>query len=490
MEQEVILDDPIEIPHNTLSVYTFYRNERERKKVERLMNTILNRRPILVRGFFGEGKTRSAALAARGIEEIILNGDKQFIKKYGKLQIVFALPLRKLRDEVFRNYFPDCGFKLKAHDEVCPSLKQRLKQRKDYLIALAEHMKNDNCIYQKHIDNLKQAMRNNRIIVTTHTLAILPTVLSYLMKKKPLVIFDEAEDFLERISEGLHEDVVEAIKQIDEKLYKKIKRMLKKEQHKYFMRHSTLKQLLRDSVFLSATFPRVIEEYYYLLVDRELDTTWVFSIGSRPKDVMIIYRDKLLWKKYSEWKATVLTQVVEISRFAVNKYNVLGIVSRNYALTNDLQSILEKMGYRVVSDLEKDFRKKMDVAQVIIVTTKGKLYRGVNILRKGISDINVVIGFYQGSFQKEHYPLIADYLTELAGEEVFSTYVREMTYAKNLQSLYRFVRKKENRHVMILFDWRFHEAFYHFFRNKLYDEIMRVEVDDLNKVADIARQYI
>ena len=103
MEQEVILDDPIEIPHNTLSVYTFYRNERERKKVERLMNTILNRRPILVRGFFGEGKTRSAALAARGIEEIILNGDKQFIKKYGKLQIVFALPLRKLRDEVFRN---------------------------------------------------------------------------------------------------------------------------------------------------------------------------------------------------------------------------------------------------------------------------------------------------------------------------------------------------------------------------------------------------
>jgi len=484
-----VLREPVEPPRNTLSIYMFYQNEAERKKVEYLMNKILHRRPLLIRGFFGERKTRTAALATRAIEELMLS-DQQFVKEYGRLQLIFALPLRKLRDEVFRTYFPDMGFVLRAHDEICPGLRARLRSGKEYLIALAEHVKNDSCMYVKHIDNLKTALMNGRVIVTTHSLAVLATLLSYLMKKKPLVIFDEAEDYLEHIANGLHEDVVEAVKYIDVNMYNKIRRMMKKEQHKYYMRYSTFKQLLRDAVFISATFPRTIEENYHLLVDRELNTTWLFSMGNKSKDVMVIYRDMLLWKKYNEWKPIVLPQVAEIIRISVPRHGVVGIVSRNYEMTKDLEDLIMRMGFAVVSDLDPDFRSKIDTAQVIIVTTKGKLYRGINILRSNLSDVPIVLAFYQGKSPSEHYPYLSDYLMEHAGEDVFRMYVREMVYAKNLQSLYRFIRKRENRHVMVLFDWRFHEAFYHFFRNKLYDEIVHVEVDDLNKIVDVVKQYI
>jgi len=483
------IDDAIEVPKNIRSVYVFYADESERKKVERLMNTMLHRRPLLIRGFFGEKKTRTTALAARAIEELMVS-DMQFKREYGNLQIIFALPLRKLRDEVFKTYFNDVGFRLKAHDEVCDALRVRLNSGKDYLIALAEHVKNDNCVYVRHIDNLKAAMFNNRVVVTTHTLAILPTLLSYIMKKKPLVVFDEAEDYLEHVARGLDEDVVEAVKNIDVNMYNRIRRMLKKEQHKYYVRYSTFRQLLRDAVFISATFPRTVEENYHFLVDRELNTTWLFSTNCREKDVMVIYRGMLLWNKRGEWKSVVFPQVAELVRLSVAKYGVVGIVSRNYELTSDLENLIGGMGFTVVSDLDQDFRSKIDVAQVIIVTTKGRLYRGVNILRKGLNDVPVVVAFYQGKTPNEHYPYLADYLLEHAGEEMFKTYVRELVYAKNLQSLYRFIRKRENRHVIVLFDWRFHEAFFHFFRNKLYDEIVRVEVDDLSKICDVAKQYI
>uniref|UniRef100_A0A7J2TCC3 Helicase ATP-binding domain-containing protein n=1 Tax=Ignisphaera aggregans TaxID=334771 RepID=A0A7J2TCC3_9CREN len=486
--EDVLLEEPIEVPVNIISIYRFYRSEAERKKVERLMNAMLHKRPLLVRGFFGEGKSRAGALSGRGVAELMLL-NKSFVKRYGRIQVIFACPLRALRDEVYKTYFFDIGFVLKAHDEVCPLLKQRLRQGKEYLIALAEHLKSDTCLYSKHIGHLKQAMQNGRVVVTTHTLSILPVVLSYAMKRKPLVIFDEAEDFLERVSRGLNEDIVEAVKRIDIKLYRKIRRMLQKEQHQYFMRYTTFKQLLRDSVFISATFPRVIEENYHLLVDRELEVTWLFSVGEKRQDVMVIYKGKLLWKDYPKWKPTVQSQVAELVRVTTSKYGVVGIASRNYQLTRDLEAVLSSMGFKVVSDLDPDFRSKILSSEVIIVTTKGRLYRGINILR-GISDVPVVIGFYQGAEPKEHYPPISDYILEHCGEEIFKTYVRELVYAKNLQSLYRFIRQRKNRHIMVLFDWRFHEAFYHFFRNKLYDEIVRVEVDGLSRVSDVAKLYI
>jgi len=483
------LDEPIEIPRNIISIYAFYESDAERKKVERLMNTMLHRRPLLIRGFFGERKTRTAALAARAIAELTLT-DKEFAKDYGRLQVIFALPLRKLRDEVFANYFKDVGFVLRAHDEVCDSLKARLKSGKDYLIALAEHAKNDVCAYTQHISNLKTAISNGRVIVTTHSLAVLPALLAYNMKRKPLIVLDEAEDYLEHLASGLREDVVEAIKSIDTSMYNKIRRMLKKEHSKYYVRYSTVKQLLRDAVYISATFPRTIEEYYYLLVDRELSSTWLYTTGPKEKDVMIVYRNALLWSKRDEWKPIVLPQVVELVRVAITKHGVVGVVSRNYELTRDLEEMLAKMGYGVVSDLDSDFKKRLDTAQVIIVTTKGRLYRGVNILRKDLTDIPVVIGFYQGKTPVEHYPYLADYLFEHAGEDIFRIYVKELVYAKNLQALYRFIRKRENRHVIILFDWRFHEAYYHFFKDRLYSDTVRVEVDDLAKVAEVAKQYL
>ena len=478
----------VEEPMLSLLTYYFFRSERERKRVERLVYRILHDRPLAIHGFFGEGKTRSAALATRRIVELSLRGKKESLEK---IVIVFGAPLRRLRDEIHKRYFFDCGFKLMAHDEVCPALRTRLMgaKDKDYLMVLAEHVKNDNCLYPDHVDALKEALRKRYVIVTTHSLAFLASLIARSLGLRIIIILDEAEDIVEKLGKGLDEDVVESIKSVDPNLYNKIRRMMKKEQSKYYMRFSTLRAVMKDAVLLSATFPRTVSDNYDLLFGVELNTSWIFSFSRDVKDYMIIYRDKLLWKKYEKWKPLVLRQLVEIVRAGVDKHGVVGVVSRNYKMTQDIENVLKELGYEVVSDLDPDFQSAISDSEVIILTTKGKLYRGVNILRQA-GDVPLIIGFYQGMEPREHYPQFVKTLLDSAGESVFEMYVREMTYAKNLQALYRFIRRQTNSHIIVLFDWRFHEAFYHFFRNKLYERFVRVEVDDIEKMADVAKQYI
>ena len=482
--EELVAEEPIV----SLLTYYFFRSERERKRVERLLYRILHDRPLLIQGFFGEGKTRSAALAARRISEMVLRGEEERLEK---ITIIFGAPLRRLRDEIHRRYFFDCGFKLMAHDEVCPALRARLAGARDmdYLMVLAEHIKNDNCLYPDHIDALREALRKRYVVVTTHSLAFLAALMARSLGLRPIVILDEAEDIIEKLGKGLDEDVVEAIRNIDPKLYNKIRRMMKKEQSKYYMRFSTLRAVMRDAVLLSATFPKAVSDNYELLFGVELNTSWIFSFSRDVKDYMIIYRGKLLWKKYEKWKPLALRQLVEIVRAGVDKHGVVGVVSRNYRMTQDIENVLKELGYEAVSDLDPDFQSAIADAEVIVLTTKGKLYRGVNILRQA-GDIPIVFGFYQAMEPREHYPQFVKSLLDGAGEAVFEMYVREMTYAKNLQALYRFIRRQSSSHVIVLFDWRFHEAFYHFFRNKLYERFVRVEVDDIEKIADVAKQYI
>ena len=473
-------------------MYEIVVDARKRMNTYRFTQYIIKRRPLLVRGFFGSGKTQRAGEAALYIYYKVHN-DRQFVVRNGLLLPVLALPLRQLRDQVFDRFFDDeIAFKFKAHDEVEEVLRQRIREEGDYWRALAKHLNEDECKYKEHVAELLEAIKQNKIIVTTHGLAPIVDVLAKHYKRKPIVFFDEGEDFLERISSGVDGTIVESLKDLNKKLYQKVKRVFKKEHTKYYYRENLLVQLLRDVVILSATFPRSIVNSYHFLTGRELDETWVWTKNKKKvKDIAIFYTDKLLWKKYSEWRTSVYTQVAELVKLGVNKYNLVGIVSRNYKMTMELTDLLERLGYNVASDMTSDFKRKLENAQVIIITIKGKLYRGINILRN-LDDVKVVLAFYQGSVDFEHHPAILDVL-QVFGDgtrDLYPIYVREMRMAKNIQAVYRFVRRHENRHVLVFFDWRYHEALYHYFRNKLNEDIVRVEVDDLDKIASVAKLYI
>ena len=458
----------------------------------RWTNYVIRRRPLVIRGFFGSGKTKLANNVSRYIYYKV-HKDRQFRVRNGAIVPVVALPLRKLRDQVYETYYDDTiAFKFKAHDEVCEQLRQRIKDEGDYWRALAKHLAEDNCVYKRHVEDLIDSVKHEKIIVTTHSLAPIVDVIAKHYRRKPLIFFDEGEDFLERIGRGIDGTVVESIKDLNRKLYQKLQRVFKKEHRKYYYRENLLVQLLRDVIILSATFPKSIVASYPFLSGRELDETWIWTkTKEKQKDVAVFYTGKLLWRQYNVWKPLVFSQVSEIVRVGVRKYGIVGIVSRNYEMTRDLVQTLKDMGYNVASDLSTDFRRTVEKAHVIVITVKGRLYRGINILRN-LDDIKVVIGFYQGSVEFEHHPAVLDVL-QVFGDgtrDLYPIYVKEMKMAKNIQAVYRFVRRHENRHVLVFFDWRYHEALYHYFRNKLSEDIVQVEVDDLSKVSDVAKLYL
>lgn len=475
----------------------------------RFVNKLLNERPLIVSGFFGVGKTRLTSRSVLYIDERI-GYDREWRRRYGRLVFVLAYPLRRLRHQVYERYFKGRAFEFRAHDEVCPALKKRLEERgvlieeegeeerqRYYLVTVAEHLKAvkegvEDCDFAKQVDALRKYYANGgRMVVTTHMLGLTAGVLAYTVRRRPVLIYDEAEDFMLMLSRGIHESIIKAIEAIDEKLAKRLTKIMKKHTEMYFIRKSVLEDLFRDIVLVSATFPSSLRDAIFLLTGKEPETHLLHNTDDITQDVAIFYRGYLSTEEMDEWWPIVSPQVAELVRIGVQRYGVVGIVAKRHSLADRIISVLSNMGFRIVHDKmrREEFNSLLPEAQVVVLTTRGKLYRGVNILPKGVDDVPFIIAFYQGAKDAEFHPEISNVMTDI-NDELLETYVREMVYAKNLQAVYRFNRKSGRRHVMVFFDWRFHQAYYHFYRNYLYYYLVRVEVDDLSKVADVARQYI
>ena len=127
-------------------------------KVYRLRKWIDQTTGGVLKGYFGGGKTLATTQAV-----IDLNRSSQ-------VTYDIASPLRKLRDYIYDKWLKGTGFKMLAHDEVCPALKKRIEGdlKTPYLIHLAEHLKNDTCYWGQYLDDVKDAIRNNEIIISTH----------------------------------------------------------------------------------------------------------------------------------------------------------------------------------------------------------------------------------------------------------------------------------------------------------------------------------
>ncbi len=242
-----------------------------------------------------------------------------------------------------------------------------------------------------------------------------------------------------------------------------MKRAFEREHEKYYVRFSTIRAVLRDVVLASETFPKSLEYIYPFIAGKELDSTTFFSRGKQEKDVLIFLRQRLLYKDYEKWRRPVLTAITDIVERAVRRYERVGIVSRRYSIAVELARLLREIGFEVVVDAERNFRERIRTAQVIILTTKGRLYRGINIL-VGEEDVRVVVALWQGSLEKKHHPRIEDLLQEIGDFErdIWPHFVDE----------------------------RFYTAFYHWFKDYLYEKVVKVEVEEIEKLADVVKQYL
>jgi hypothetical protein len=78
-----------------------------------------------------------------------------------------------------------------------------------------------------------------------------------------MIIVDEAEDYITRISHGLPKQEIEPLKQ-DPLLWRRLKRVLIESGDKYHYRPQFIVQMLR-SILLSATPPNKLQEVFTII---------------------------------------------------------------------------------------------------------------------------------------------------------------------------------------------------------------------------------
>jgi len=489
--------------------------------------------PMVVTGFFGAGKTNAILMAAWYAD----------IKKASDKVMIIAFPLRALRNDKYRQLveWGAESFVFKAHDEVCLDLKEclaRVKREKggvsraDYYKCLTEHLKNGNCVYRQHVEEMKQYVRKGgRVIITTHVLARIPK----LMFPNSRLIVDEAEDYLIKLSEPIPRWEVDAVadekvKAIFERYFMVVKDSKGREY--YVIKPEGLKVLFaRDATYVSATFPPSLLELlpqigslisYGKRKRRQLATfadVNVKELRSRTdNDVAIVLRRRLIWRRRQEWSPAVTSTVIKIVNLAIRRYGVVGIVSRRKEMTNDLADALRSAGFTVWADTQYNPYKSRDVytrAQVVIITTRGPFYRGRSVFsvpmiercrreceencKKGNKqkcyedcmddcqkDFPVILAFYQARRDKLH-PAIEDALVVIGGEDLYRRFRTELVHARNLQALYRFNRERGKQHIMLLFDERFEEAFKTYYPRRWSKRFKRLYADNIEDMYTISK---
>jgi len=435
----------------------------------------------------GVGKSRLMTWCT--VREVSSNNNRVFI---------FSSPLRKLRDYIYY-YFRDHGidpFKLRAHDEVCVKLKERIEKGMDYITALKEHLDYDTCSYYQHFEKLIEYIKDGgQVIVSTHRLGVFGWL--FLKKKfrdkKITLIVDEGEDYFVTVSTPVTEDFLKTLKIIDKRIYRKFRSGLKKYRNFYFYQPLFVSKVIFHSFIISATFPKTMME---VLVD-EYDYPIYRLHGKKSKDTIIYYRGKLFWEKRSKWMDKFLSIVDQ----TVLRKRPVGVTVRNIEMGKEVVNYLLNSGWRVSYDcgnLHIDPH-----ADAWILTVGGKFYRGVSfkplkgVIRRGGEeryDFPVSLGTYQSGEQTYSYedfplnfPMIHPLLQSLIDDPW--KYHGELRRGINVQSLFRFNRYRDEKHYVIVLDKRLFTSLHHFLENYV-NTSRKIECTSLDEVMEVVRKFL
>jgi len=164
-------------------------------------------------------------------------------------------------------------------------------------------------------------------------------------------------------------------------------------------------------------------------------------------------------------------------------------VSKNKEMTRRLHDLFTNLGFEVTSDAVDE--KPYPDAAIWIITVRGKWYRGVSLRPRKLKDrrdFPVIIAFYQAQDPRKKLSKVPPWLWdwEVDKNEII-TLCWDLTRAENIQTLFRFNRERDKRHLVVVFDKRMYYAL-----EKMLDSYVRhldhkEVVKDLN---DLVKRYI
>jgi len=418
--------------------------------------------------------------------------------------VVFAFPLRQLRNEVVTRFdheplsqYRNRIVVIHAHDEICPELALRVKRGEPYWVALAEHLsatkeKKEECGWKQEIRKAMDALKERKVILTTHGIAVMLRLLTWAMKSRNvLFVFDEGDELFVNINDPLHVKDLEPLKQLAPKTYRRIVKLSetvtpgKKPDTALFLHSKLAWQMITSSFFITATWPKSITEWF-----KEYDNRIIEEYRMRGKmadDTIVLMTEQLNWCARKAWMRKLAPQLLEIASASVERFGTIAVISRNYEQTRELEQLFTSANFTVWSDRlgdnnEYDYR---DV-DVVILTVLGRGYRGVNFFsRRTGADFPVIVAFYQVAGPNILHPLFHFMFVDDPDDEYseMSNFIRDLVMAKNVQALFRFNRYRTRRHLLVLLDKRWWSAI-NYYVSFYYRRANTVSVD-IDNVSNI-----
>ena len=467
----------------------YVRAGREIASLKYFIRGIKNDRYIgVVEGMPGAGKTLLTTIA---VKDMFYEGEMT--------KALFAEPQRYLRDYVAQKWLPG-SFVVKARDEVCKKIAKKVKEEpeKDYLLKAFEectkcpHYRKDSCPFYGQFKKLVDMSKG--IVVTTHHLAPITTWLF----KPDLLIFDEAEDYLQVLSKPIDPKVLEELEKLDEKTFKRIKSNLTRYLNKYYLKPAWFSVVGSKCLMISATFPDYLKQFIGESYGRPDELLWIptHTISSPSvKDMVLSLNDRQVYRKSLKledqfWWRQIIPRLISMVNASVERFGAVSIVSKNKVMTEKLHEIFTGLGYRVTSDAlhEKPDRD----AEVWVATVRGKWYRGVSLRPSKVKgdrkDFPVVLAFYQAQNPNRIASKIPPFFWDWELNVSFlMTLCRDLIRAENVQTLFRFNRERDKQHLMVLFDKRLTYALELYFKSYVNHLKHKETVDTLN---DLERRFL
>jgi len=505
---------------------------------------------IVVRGLPGGYKTRLTLESLTSIYRILT--------RY-RIPVVIAEPTRALRDYCVRialeRLHSDDIVVFRSKSEICPTYKERIYEiyktvlRKviediryaeqklrygkifgTYLISIlaelyarykicSECSQRPNCEFYQNLRQL--ASRQVKMYFVTHRLLQILVHMTPKLFRRCIIVIDEVDQYLDVFRQVMtreHLRVLEKLAKFDpawNRVVKAIENQLVGSEVVgiYFLKPAIPKALLPILISATVDIDDIYFAYEVFAKQRIHFDVYTVSVKMLDKCVLcnnIIYMVGELVEVPKH--VTVLKPEEAAKRLAkiavelVNHGLKVGIASRSYDFTQLLAHELSQYGVKFFSDVKyrkssvdiREVRERLQTADILIWTTRGKLSRGISF-----PDCNVIICTYQAAEIVRPTIHIFDYVlihSEDIEDEEIRTFIRKICDAHNVQSFFRANRNRDMKHIFLFADKRAWEAMLQTFKpyaresrtfKKWYEsELQRPRITDLKRSKNVVETVL
>jgi len=429
-----------------------------------------------------------------------ISATKDLYREGAVEKVLVAEPQRYLRDYV-ANEWVKSAHVVKARDELCEKVRiATANEKENYLVKAFEvckscpYFRTVQCTFYRQFKELRKI--KSGFVVTTHRLA---PIVTWIWRPN-IIVFDEAEDYLQFLAQPIDPLALEELRKLDEKIWKRIMAELYQDKKgKYYLKPTWFSIVSSKTVLVSATFPdelekQIVEDFMKLKDGEPLYYIPRYTIPAENHDYLLVLDDVQVYRKSAkleeqDWWKKIVPRLIDMVNVAVEKKGVVGVVSKNKEMTRKLHDLFISLGYEVTSDAVDE--KPYPDAVIWIITVRGKWYRGVSLRPRKARDrrdFPVILAFYQAQDPRKKLNKVPPWLWdwEVNKFEIL-TLCQDLIRAENLQTLFRFNRERDKRHLVVAFDRRMYYAL-----EKMLDSYIRhldhkEIVKDLN---ELVKRYI